>query len=137
MQVRSQSPRWRDEEMSMRHHKYGYECAAISISFLEMHYGTPVGLFEIKHESAGLWDLNSRSALAFIELANRAGLPAFYVVRANNFSWFKVTALNTNARKLFGRFVVKVLAEPEYISLLYSLRGLHLPPSTAQRCYCD
>lgn len=137
MQVKSQSHWWRDKEMSIRHRKYGDECSAIDIDFLEFHYDTPVGLFKIKHESAGLWDFNSKSTLAFIELANRAGLPAFYVVRASDFSWFKVTALNNHAKTLFGSYVVKVLTEPEYISLLYSIRGLNLPVSTAERFYCN
>ena len=66
---------------------------------------------------------------------NGPALPAFYVVRAADFSWWRVRALNGPARKHLGG-AERRLTEPEFISLLYALRGLDLPPETAARGYC-
>ena len=102
---------------------------------LRFHAGEPVALIECKLEHARPWDLAAKPAQAFVRLADRAALPAFYVVRAADFSWWRVQALNDHARDRLG-VDLRVLSEPEFVSLLYALRGLNLPPETAARSYC-
>ena len=107
----------------------------MDIDFLEFHAGEPVALIECKLEHARPWDLAAKPAQAFVRLADRAALPAFYVVRAADFYWWRVQALNDHARDRLG-VDLRVLSEPEFVSLLYALRGLNLPPETAARSYC-
>ena len=57
------------------------------------------------------------------------------MVRAADFSWWAVRALNDFARQVLGG-EHRTLTEPEFISLLYALRGLNLPPEVAARGYC-
>ncbi len=135
MKVKTERTEWRDRAMSARHRRYGWNCPAIDIDFLEINEGEPVAIIELKHERARKWDLNSKPAQAFIALANRAELPALYVTRAEDFSWWQVQALNTHAEKYLGE-EFRRLSEPEFVSLLYALRGLNLPPETAARTYC-
>lgn len=135
MQVRDERSDWRDKDLSRRHRRWGWNCPAMDIDFLEFHGGEPVALIECKHECAPVWDLDGKSARAFIRLAERAGLPAFYVIRAGDFSWWLVRALNDLARESLGA-TERRLTEPQFISLLYALRGLTLPSETAARTYC-
>ena len=135
MQVRQERSGWRDRELSLRHRRWGWNCPAMDIDFLEFHAGEPVALIECKLEHAAPWDLDGKPARAFMRLAERAGLPAYYVVRAADFSWWQVRALNDLARSHLGGNERR-LTEPEFISLLYALRGLNLPPETAARGYC-
>jgi hypothetical protein len=135
MQVREERSGWRDRELSQRHRRWGWNCPAMDIDFLEFHAGEPVALIECKLEHARPWDLAAKPAQAFVRLADRAALPAFYVVRAADFSWWRVQALNDHARDRLG-VDLRVLSEPEFVSLLYALRGLNLPPETAARSYC-
>ena len=135
MQVREERSGWRDRELSQRHRRWGWNCPAMDIDFLEFHAGEPVALIECKLEHARPWDLAAKAAQAFVRLADRAALPAFYVVRAADFSWWRVQALNDHARDRLG-VDLRVLSEPEFVSLLYALRGLNLPPETAARSYC-
>ncbi len=135
MQVRPERSGWRDRALSERHRRWGWNCPAMDIDFMEFHVGEPVALIECKHECAAPWDLAAKPARAFIRLAERAGLPAFYVVRAADFSWWAVRALNDFARQVLGG-EHRTLTEPEFISLLYALRGLNLPPEVAARGYC-
>jgi hypothetical protein len=135
MQVRPERTGWRDRALSERHRRWGWNCPAIDIDFLEFHGGEPVALIECKHESAPVWDLEGKPARAFIRLADRASLPAFYVVRAADFSWWQLRALNRLAAEQLGA-IERMLTEPEFVSLLYALRGLNLPPETAAWGYC-
>ena len=135
MQVREERSGWRDRELSQRHRRWGWNCPAMDIDFLEFHAGEPVALIECKLEHARPWDLAAKPAQSFVRLADRAALPAFYVVRAADFSWWRVQALNDHARDRLG-VDLRVLSEPEFVSLLYALRGLNLPPETAARSYC-
>lgn len=135
MQVRPERTGWRDRALSERHRQWGWNCPAMDIDFLEFHNGEPVALLECKHECARQWDLGGKPALAFIRLAERAGLPAFYVVHSDDFSWWWVQALNTIAADKLGA-TDRTLTESEFISLLYTLRGLNMPSETAAWGYC-
>lgn len=136
MQVKRERSDWRDRALSRRHRRWGWNCPAMDIDFLEFHHGEPVALIECKLEHADPWDLTSLSARALIRLADRAALPAFYVVRAEDFSWWRVRALNALACRYLAA-EVETRTEPEFVSLLYALRGLNLPPQTAARSYCQ
>lgn len=135
MPVRQERTGWRDRSLSERHRRWGINCPAIDIDFLEFHHGEPVALIECKHECAPPWNLDGKPARAFIRLADRAGLPAFYVVRADDFSWWTVEALNSVALEKLGTSS-DTLSEPEFISFLYALRGLSMPPDLAAANFC-
>jgi len=135
MPVKEERTGWRDRELSERHRRWGWNCPAMDIDFLEFHDGEPVALIECKHEKARTWDIDGKAAQAFIRLAERAGLPAFYVVRADDFSWWWVQALNSIARERLGKHT-RTFTEPEFVSLLYALRGINMPSDLAASNFC-
>jgi hypothetical protein len=60
-----------------------------------------------------------------VDLGNRAGIPVFGVRYATDFSWYKITSLNVNARKWVS--VPTQLSEIEFVRLLHKMRGYDLP----------
>ena len=118
---------WRDQEISARHRKWGYDCPALDIDFLMLEYdrGKAVALAEFKNEHAAQIRMGHPSIQALINLADAANIPLFLVRYATNFSWHHVTPGNSNA-KCFVPEAIK-LTEPEWIALLYRCRGREVP----------
>jgi hypothetical protein len=127
MKVREERTGWRDQRISARHRAWGYDCPALDIDFLLLEYdaGKAVALVEYKHEDAPAVRRSHPSIQAIIDLADRAGLPAFVVRYADNFAWWYVIPLNDHARTVFA--AEGFLNEAGWVELLYRCRGRALP----------
>ncbi|MBM4019814.1 MAG: hypothetical protein FJ288_16085 [Planctomycetes bacterium] len=132
-QVRQERTGWRDERVSRRHREWGYDCPALDIDFLLLEYdrGRAAAVVEYKHEASPSVRLAHPSVRAIVDLADRAGLPAFVVRYADDFSWWYPTPLNERAQRLCPGGAR--LTEEQWVDLLYRCRGGRLPPGGAQR----
>jgi len=133
MKVREERTGWRDQRISLRHKAWGWDCPALDIDFLMLEYdgGKAAALVEYKHERAPEVRIGHPSVRAIIDLADRAGIPAFLVRYADDFSWWYPTPLNDRAKALLpeGRH----LTEEKWVELLYRSRGRDLPLEWRQR----
>ncbi len=125
--VKAERTGWRDERISARHRTWGYDCPALDIDFLMLEYdqGKAAALVEYKHENAPPLRRAHPSVQAVIDLADRAGLPAFAVRYADDFSSWYAMALNSYARALLPED--NFLSEAEWVAVLYQCRGRTLP----------
>lgn len=129
MEVREERTGWRDQRISQRHRSWGYDCPALDLDFLMVEYdaGKASALVEYKHESAAPIRGGHPSVRALIDLADRAGLPAFIVRYTDDFAWWYVTPLNDPARALHPK--EGFLTEEQWVDLLYRCRGRTMPSS--------
>lgn len=122
--VRNERTGWRDEEISTRHRKWGFNCPAVDLDFfmVEYNYGKPVGLIEYKHYLAKAPNIKHPTYRAITELANCANLPfmlAFYWPRI----WaFRVYPVNKIAQEHFD--AGQIFTEYDFVSRLYKLRQI-------------
>lgn len=127
-EVRSERSGWRDEGLSNRHRLYGWDCPAVDIDFLMIEYdtGKPSALVEYKlREKPQEFDYSSTSFAAIAELANNSHIPAICCQYNKDFTRFWPEAMNEYGKKwLPCRWS---LTEEQYVSLLYALRGRHIP----------
>ncbi|MEK6249192.1 MAG: hypothetical protein N2C12_13505 [Planctomycetales bacterium] len=125
--VREERTGWRDEQISRRHRRWGYDCPAIDIDFLLMEYdrAKPSALVEYKHEKAQELQISHPSVKALVNLANDADIPAVLCRYADDFSWWYPSPLNEKARQYIGE--PKRLSESEWVAMLYHMRGRPLP----------
>ncbi len=114
---------WRDEEISLRHREWGYNCPAVDLDFLVVEYnlGEPVALVEYKHERAQPPNYRHPTYRAIHKLADMAGIP-FMVVFYRREPWrFYVIPINERATSFYRRELS--LSEVRYVRSLYVLRG--------------
>lgn len=124
---------WRDEAISQRHRLWGEACAAVDLDFIlvEYSYGTPKALVEYKARGAKRPDLQHSNIRALCRLADASRI-AFFVVLYDSTYWYvRVTPVNAVAKTYCSS--EQVLSEREYVTLLYKLRGLSLPPHISER----
>jgi len=125
--VRQERTGWRDEALSQRHRKWGWDCPAVDIDFLMLEYdqGKAKALVEYKHENAKPQDPKHPSYKAMKDLADRAQIPFFAVRYAGDFSWWRVHPLNDYAHKFLPKTCQ--MTEVGYVTLLYTIRGRPVP----------
>ena len=126
-QVKEERTGWRDLRLSQRHRRWGWDCPAVDLDFLFLEYdrGKAVALVEYKHENSKPQYRTHPTYQAMIDLGNRAGVPVFGARYADDFSWWKVTPLNSFAKTWIAKQVV--LSEEEWVTFLYRIRGYELP----------
>lgn len=125
--VRQERTGWRDEDLSRRHRKWGFNCPSVDLDFLmiEYNHGLPVAMVEYKHFHARTPNFNHPTYRAISDLADNykaEGLPfvvAFYY--PDNWS-FKVFPVNSVAKKYYKNGTE--LSERRFVESLYYLRGL-------------
>ena len=127
-EVRPERTNWRDQRISQRHRRWGWDCPAVDLDFLLLEYdrSRAAALVEYKHERAPVQHATRPSYQAMIDLGNRAGIPVFGVRYADDWSWWRVTPLNDHARKHVAQQTH--MSEEQWVSLLYRVRGLEVPP---------
>lgn len=120
---------WRDQALSDRHGKWGFNCPAVDIDFLLIEYdlGEPRGLVDYKHENVGALDIGHSNYRALVRLADgyRYGpLPCWIAVYSRDGWRFRVKPLNSTA-SIFFRLVDedRWLSERDYVRYLYLLRS--------------
>lgn len=126
-EVRAERTGWRDEALSRRHRKWGWDCPAVDLDFLFLEYdhGKASAIVEYKNEHAAPQYASHPTYQAMIDLGNRAKIPVIACRYADDFSKWKVTALNDEALKYIPRRVE--LDEAGWVRLLYKIRGYDLP----------
>lgn len=126
-EVREERTGWRDLSLSERHRRWGWNTPAVDLDFLFLEYdrGKAVALVEYKHERAAPQYRTHPTYQAMIDLGDRAGIPVFCARYADDFSWWRITPLNVNAREYVPEQVT--MSEREWVTLLYHIRGYELP----------
>lgn len=116
---------WRDQEISNRHRRWGFEAQATDLDLLlcEYHLGQPCALIEYKHEKAGWPDLDHPNYVALRRLADERECPLpFAVVRYWPATWaMHVRSVNDAARRVFG--AEERMSEREFVERMYALRS--------------
>tara|TARA_S200002703_G_C3786220_1_gene242399 strand:+ start:974 stop:1402 length:429 start_codon:yes stop_codon:yes gene_type:complete len=130
-EVRPERTGWRDEELSARHRRWGWNCPAIDLDclFLEYDKGLASALVEYKHERAQPQYASHPSFQALINLGDRAGLPVLACRYAGDFSWWRAVPLNGFAQVYLPER--REMTEIEWVSLLYKIRG-NEPPANLE-----
>lgn len=127
LQVKAERTGWRDLRLSERHRKWGWDCPAVDLDFLFLEYdkGKAVAIVEYKHERAARQKTCHPTYQAIIDLGNRAGIPVIAVRYTDDFSCWRVTALNEKAYLWIPQIID--LTERQWVELLYRIRGYKLP----------
>lgn len=118
---------WRDEGISKRHRRWGWNCPALDLDFLLLEYdhGRAAALVEYKNEHAETQYSTHPSYQALIDLGNRAEIPVFAVRYSDDWSTWRVTPLNDLAEKWVP--VQANMTEMEWVVTLYRIRGTKVP----------
>lgn len=118
---------WRDERISRRHRDWGWDCPVVDIDWLvaEYDHAKPVAIIEYKHEQAPPIQLNSVNCRVLAALGDMARLPVFIVRYADDFSWLRIAPLNALAKQWLPQRAE--LSEPDFVALLYRVRGREMP----------
>lgn len=126
-QVKPERTGWRDQALSLRHRKWGWDCPCIDIDFLLLEYdcGEPKALVEYKHEDADAQTSGHPSYRALRKLANSASIPFFAVRYAGDFEWFRAVPLNVYARNWMDE--PSEMSEQEWVTLLYRMGDREVP----------
>jgi hypothetical protein len=121
--VRDERTGWRDEKISGRHRKWGWNCPAVDLDFVmvEYHMAKPVGLIEYKHYKAQMPDFNHATYRALGDLANRSNLPFMLAFYWPDIWAFRVHPLNQLAARYFNKG--EVLTERDFVATLYRIRN--------------
>ena len=127
--VRPERTGWRDERISQRHRRWGWDCPGVDLDFVFLEYdrGKAVAIVEYKHECAPPQHKTTPTYQALIDLGNRAGIPVFCARYADDFSWWKITSLNDLSVNLLP--CRPEFSEMEWVRFLYRLRGYDPPAS--------
>jgi len=126
-EVRQEKTGWRDQRISERHCRWGWDCPAVDLDFLVLEYdrGKAVAIVEYKNEHAKPQYRTYPTYQALIDLGNRADVPVFGVRYADDFSWWRVTPLNDLAKMWVPKQTS--MTEEQWVTVLYRVRGTEVP----------
>lgn len=129
-EVKKERTGWRDENLSARHRRWGWDTPAVDLDFLFLEYdkGKAVALVEYKHERATPQFATHPTYQAMIDLGTRADIPVLAARYAGDFSWWNIIPLNECARRWVPERLEKI-SEREWVTLLYAIRG-YIPPQS-------
>ena len=131
----------RDNIISEKHRRWGYNVPAVDIDFLLIEYDRAKAQAVIEYRHANGHIRQDTSIKAITDLANRAGLPFFIVqyryatddgtlwkeATIDTPAFFRITTCNQRAEELwFTQDVDTWLTEDEYIVWLHKIRGRHI-----------
>lgn len=122
-EVRLERTNWRDEGLSQRHRKWGWDCPMLDIDFLALEYdkGKASAIVEYKNEHAEPQYASHPSYQAIIDLGNRAELPVIACRYSDDYMKYKAVALNEYAKKYLPNR--EEFDELGWVNLLYRIRG--------------
>ena len=128
-EVRPERTGWRDEALSRRHRRWGWDCPAVDLDFLFLEYdrGKASAIVEYKNEHAAPQYASHPTYQAMIDLGNRAGIPVIACRYSDDFTKWNVVPLNAEAKKYIKERAT--LDEAGWVRLLYRIRGYELPQS--------
>jgi len=129
---------WRDEKISRRHRKWGFNCPAVDLDFTMVEYnlGKAVALVEYKHINARIPDIRHATYRALKDLADNygdIGLP-FFISFYDPDGWtFEVWPINDMAKRTCNEYLERKMSllytelypctELDYVTFLYRLRS--------------
>lgn len=142
---------WRDQELSRRHRRWGFNCPAVDLDFLmvEYHLGVPVAIVDYKHWRHHEGDdinIDHPNYVAAGNLYSPSGeqLPLF-VARYWPEVWaIRALAVNDAAKRWLGEGAWRSMTERQWVTGLHKLRQLtvaevvlrnlrdEMPPSEAR-----
>lgn len=128
-EVRQERTGWRDETLSRRHRRWGWDCPAVDLDFLFLEYdrGKASAIVEYKNEHAAPQYASHPTYQAMIDLGDKAQIPVLACRYSDDFQTWKVTPLNKAAKKILPQRTE--LSEKQWVSLLYKIRGYDVPQS--------
>ena len=126
-EVRQERTGWRDEGLSRRHRRWGWDCPAVDLDFLFLEYdhGKASAIVEYKNEHAAPQYASHPTYQAMIDLGTRAGIPVLACRYTDDYTKWTVVPLNEEARQHLPER--KTISEQEWVSLLYKIRGYECP----------
>lgn len=129
MDVRSERTGWRDEGLSRRHRRWGWDCPAVDLVFLMLEYdhGKASAIVEYKNEHAAPQYATHPTYQAMIDLGNRAMIPVIACRYTDDFSKWRVVPLNEFAKTFVPDRTE--MTEKQWVKLLYKIRGYDVPDS--------
>jgi hypothetical protein len=127
--VRTERSGWRDEALSRRHRKWGWDCPGTDFDFIEYDGGRAVAVVEYKHECSEPTHPSSSNIRALLDICNNRynPLPLFGVRYAADFSWFRVKPLNEIAWRRMRKRTSAEVTELQWVMFLYMLRNRRIP----------
>ena len=136
-EVSAERSGWRDEALSRRHRRWGFDCPMVDLDFVGLEYdkGRATAIVECKNERAAPQYASSPSYQAMIDLGTRAGVAVFACRYTEDFASFTAVPLNDEAKKHLPKR--KEMTEPEWVRFLYSLRGYDCPQSVIDGIYTE
>lgn len=131
--TRAERTGWRDQSLSERHRRWGWNCPAVDLDFPMVEYdsGKVVALVEYKNEHAAPQKASHPTYQALCDLAERANIPFLVARYADDFSWFKAVPLNNSAKHFLPE--TQQMTEHDFVALLYRMRGREMPPGLLER----
>jgi len=114
---------WRDENLSLRHRKWGKACYAVDIDFLVVEYGSesPAALIEYKHYFAQRSDITHSNYKVLSKLAERARIPFCIAIYYPDVWAFNVIPVNERAMKYFNESII--YTEKQFVEILYKMKS--------------
>ncbi|MBR1437912.1 MAG: hypothetical protein IJ587_05180 [Synergistaceae bacterium] len=133
-EVRQERTHWRDEELSLRHRDWGWDCPMVDIDFLALEYdkGHATAIVEYKNEHAKLANPKHPSYKALAELGNKAGIPVIGCRYKSDFTNWRAVPLNRVALAVLPK--PRELSEAEWVRFLYGIRGREMPDEIKNIC---
>ena len=125
---------WRDEDLSRRHRRWGYDINAVDLDLILAEYdeGRPVALIEYKHVRAARPDTTEPSYEVLNTLATNSNIPAMIVTYDPDGWTFRIAALNAIADDL--ELHAGWWTEHDYVDFLWQIRGRPAPPAVLRNC---
>lgn len=127
---------WRDQEISGRHRRWGFNCPAVDLDFVMVEYNLakPVALVDYKLNRAARPNLKHPTYQALAWLAEQASIPFFL-------AWYWLPSWAVRVEPVTARaitlFPERDFSEVEYVTRLYELRHLAVDAWVLKRCNKD
>jgi hypothetical protein len=124
---------WRDQEISLRHRKWGFDCCATDLDFLmlEFNHGIPVALVDYKHHKKPdpLDGMHKNAIKAMSSLRDDLGqsipfLIARYWPEPDRDWAFEALPMNDAAREWITEDDWRPMTEVRWVRGLYAMRKL-------------
>lgn len=124
---------WRDQEISERHRRWGFNCPAVDVDFLLIEYdqGTPVAIIDYKlglERNISPMAANHRAQQSLYVRENHHYIPVphYIVTYESQPQWrFRIRAVGAYAliyMKQAGGTELHTCTEAEYVAWLYEMR---------------
>jgi len=125
---------WRDQEISARHRRWGFNCPAVDVDFMLIEYdeGIPVAIIDYKlglQREVEPTAANHRAQQNLYVKANHQYIPVphYIVTYETQPAWrFRIRAVGVYAliyMKVAGGTELRTLSESEYVAWLYEMRS--------------